>query len=165
MFALYGKSRFGLTSYDIGFILAYVGILIALVQGVLIGFLTKRFEERKLLLWSLIVIAPSFFAWAFAPSVWFLLLVMIPIAFAGGVIGTVNNSMLSKAVSRDEIGGTLGLAAALGSVTSIIGPILGGFLIGTAGAWGPGVIAASIAFGLVFFVFKRVREMKGGVVE
>jgi DHA1 family tetracycline resistance protein-like MFS transporter len=76
----------------------------------------------------------SLLAWAFVPNLVVLLIVMLPLAFSGGVLNTVIQSALTKAVTRDEIGGTLGLAGALESVTRVIAPTVGGFLLGNLGA-------------------------------
>ena len=47
-FALLGKDLFGLGAGGLGIIFTYVGIVIAVVQGGLIGRLNTRFGERKL---------------------------------------------------------------------------------------------------------------------
>jgi hypothetical protein len=51
---------------------------------------------------------------------------------------------LSKAVAPSEVGGTLGLSAALESVTRVFSPSLGGYLLGAVGAWSPGVLSGLV---------------------
>jgi DHA1 family tetracycline resistance protein-like MFS transporter len=51
---------------------------------------------------------------------------LAPMAVGAGVLGTVLNSALTKSVSPDEVGGTLGLASSLQSLTQIVAPVLGG---------------------------------------
>jgi DHA1 family tetracycline resistance protein-like MFS transporter len=156
VFALYTQYRLGLDSTQTGYILAYVGLLIVLVQGLAIGRLTRRFPENRLILVSTAVLGASFLAWAFAPNVPVLLLVLAPLAFSNGVLNTVINSAITKSVYPEEVGGALGLAASIESLTRVIGPAGGGALMEWLGVWSPGVIGALILAWLVSFVWRRL---------
>ncbi|MFN2146020.1 MAG: MFS transporter, partial [Anaerolineales bacterium] len=125
IFSLYALRRFNLDAQQTGFILAYVGLLSVIVQGGLIGVLTKRIPEKLLIILSVAIMAVSLFAWGFAPSVTALLIILAPTALAGGVLNTVISSALTKTVSRQEVGGLLGLSASLESLTRVIAPTLG----------------------------------------
>lgn len=57
MFSLVAKERLGIGADTRGYLLAYVGVLAAGVQGGLIGILTKRFSETRLMLASGILLA------------------------------------------------------------------------------------------------------------
>jgi DHA1 family tetracycline resistance protein-like MFS transporter len=144
MFTLWAKDRLGLDAQQTAYILAYVGLLSVIVQGGIIGQLTKRYSEHQLILWSLIIQAPALLVWAFTPSVPILLIVLIPLAFATGVLNTVLNSALTRVVRPEEIGGALGISASLESISRIVSPALGGWLLGAVGTWAPGVLAALI---------------------
>ncbi len=156
IFALWGLQRLNLNAQQTGFILAYVGVLAALVQGVLIGRLTSRFSEKSLIFNATVLMALGLFGWAVVPRVWVLLLVLIPIALAGGVLNTVINSAISKAVVPVEVGGTLGLAASLESLTRVIAPTLGGYLLEKAGSWAPGVLSGLLLVWLATYVWRFV---------
>lgn len=71
-------------------------------------------------------------------------------------MNTAINSALSKSVYPEEVGGTLGLAASLESLTRVIAPSVGGVLLGQIGAWSPGIVAAFIMAWLVSFVYRRL---------
>ena len=156
VFALYAQYHLGLDSTGTGYTLAYVGLLSVLVQGVAIGRLTKRFPENRLILGAVIVLAFSLLAWAFTPNVWLLLVVLAPLAFASGVLNTVINSSITKAVYPEEVGGALGVAASIESLTRVVGPAAGGFLLGVLGTWAPGAIGAAIMVWVVAFVWRRL---------
>jgi MFS transporter, DHA1 family, tetracycline resistance protein len=160
IFALYAQYKLGLTADKTGYILAYVGVLSVVVQGGLIGLLTKRFRENWLIITGLWLMAFSLLAWAFVPNLVVLLIVMLPLALSGGVLNTVIQSALTKAVTRDEIGGTLGLAGALESVTRVIAPTVGGFLLGNLGAWAPGIFSAILMSLAVWFAYRRIIHVK-----
>lgn len=156
IFALYAQYRLGLTAQATGFVLAYVGLLSVLIQGLAIGRLTARFSETQLIFSSSIIMAFSLLGWAFAPSLLALLIVLIPTSYAGGVLSTVLNSTLTKAVYPEEIGGTLGLAAAVDSLTRVIAPSVGGLLLQTLGTWAPGIFGALVMAWVVSFVWRRI---------
>jgi DHA1 family tetracycline resistance protein-like MFS transporter len=130
--------------------------VIVLVQGLAIGRLTKRFPENHLILVSTAVLGASFVAWALAPNVPFLLIALVPLAFSNGVLNTVINSAITKSVYPEEVGGALGLAASIESLTRVVGPAGGGALVGWLGVWSPGIIGALILAWLVTFVWRRL---------
>lgn len=156
VFALYALDRFGFGAAETAYVLTYVGIIIAVVQGGLIGRLTARFDEGGLLFVSVLLMSGSLLAWAVAPTIWVLLLVMIPLAFSGGVFNTVINSQLTKSVTPQEIGGTLGLSAALESATRVLAPTMGGLLLDTMGSSAPGIVSAILVASLIPYVWKQI---------
>jgi DHA1 family tetracycline resistance protein-like MFS transporter len=156
IFTLFVLARLGLDARSTSFVFTYVGIVIALVQGAGIGRLTRRWSDKQLLFAGTIGLSLSLLAWAFTPSVWFLLLVLIPIAVSGGILGVVSNSALTKSVYPEETGGALGLSAALDSLARVVAPIAGGFLIDRLGTPAPGMLGAAIMGGLIIFVWRRI---------
>jgi DHA1 family tetracycline resistance protein-like MFS transporter len=156
VFPLFALNRLGLQASQTAFVLTYVGVLAALVQGVAIGRLTSRFEERQLIFTGSLIMTFALIAWAFTPTVLVLLIVLIPLAFAGGVMNTVVNSALTKVVEPEEIGGTLGLSAALESATRVIAPTSGGILLDLLGAWSPGIVGALVTGWLTIFTWRRI---------
>ncbi len=156
IFALYAQYRLDLDARATGFILTYVGVLSVVVQGFAVGRLSKRFSDKNLLLVSTVTMAVRLLAWAFTPNVITLLIIMAPLAFAGGTLGTIINSALTKSVYPEEVGGTLGLAASLESLTRVIAPSIGGLLLGQIGTWSPGVLSAVIMVWVSTFVWRKL---------
>jgi DHA1 family tetracycline resistance protein-like MFS transporter len=155
-FALYAQYRLGLTDRTTSYILSYVGILVVLVQGVAVGRLSARFRESRLVLAAAVLMALALLAWAFVPNVELLLVVMAPLALAGGVLNTVTNSLLSKSVYPAEVGGALGLSASLDSLTRVVAPLWGGFLLERLGASSLGLSSAALMAWAVAFVWRRL---------
>ncbi|HSM23543.1 MAG TPA: MFS transporter [Anaerolineaceae bacterium] len=156
VFALYGQYRFGLNAQNIGYILTYVGIISVVTQGFLVGKISDRFPDHKIILISTTIIAFSFLAWAFAPNRIFLLFILLPIAMNAGILNTIINSALTKAVPPIEFGGILGLSASLESATRVIAPSLGGFLLERFGTSAPGLLAGIILLWLSTYVFRLI---------
>ena len=136
VFALYAAARLGLDAQGTGLVLAYVGVLVVLVQGVAIGRLTARFSESLLILWASALMAVSLAAWALVPSLPLLLIVLIPLSLGTGVLNTVISSALTKSVYPEEIGGTLGSGVLGREPVARDRPIVGGIAAGKPGAVG-----------------------------
>ncbi len=156
IFALYAQYRLSLTAQTTGYVLAYVGVLAVIVQGLLVGKLSARFNDYRLIFVSAITMALALFGWAIAPDLVTLLVVLVPLAFAGGMLNTVLNSALTKSVYPEEIGGTLGLGASVESLTRVIAPSVGGLLLESVGTWAPGIFSAMVMIWVVTFVWRRL---------
>ncbi len=155
VFVLFAQSRLNLAVQTTGFILAYVGVLSVAVQAGGIPWITRRIEEDRLILTSLVIMAVSLAAWSFTPTLAVLVVIVTPLAVAGGILNTVVSSAISKAVTPDEVGGTLGLAAALESLARVVAPIVGGWLLQDIGDWSPGVASAFLLVWAIGFAVRR----------
>lgn len=155
-FSLVALTRLGLTAQSTGYVLAYVGALSVLIQGLAVGRLARRFAEKMLILAGALIMAVMLLAWGFTGSVPLLLVVLAPLSLAAGVLNTVLPSALTKAVSPDEIGGTLGLSTGMQSLSNVVAPALGGLLLGKLGAWSLGVVGALIMAAMGLFIWLRI---------
>ncbi len=156
VFALYTLGKFGLTAQQTGYILAYVGIVLVIMQGGLIGPLSARFKESHLLFAFTIFATIGLFGWAIVQSVPGLLVAMFPLAIGAGSFNAVINSAISKTVSRDEVGGMLGFAAGLESSTRVVMPALASYLLGRYGPSTPGHMATLVMVIVVMFAYARL---------
>ena len=155
IFALYAQS-IGLSSQTTGILLAYVGVISVVVQAGLIGRLTRRFSENVLMITGLWIMTGALLAWAFATQLWFLVVLILPLAAAGGVLNTVIQSSITKSVTRLEVGGILGITASLEAVTRIIAPIAGAYLLQNLGLWAPGIFSAFLMALTIVLAYWRV---------
>lgn len=156
IFSLYTLSKFHLTARDTGLILTYVGILSVIVQGFLVGRITTKFREDTLIVACVALLGVSLAGWAIAPSVVALLIILTPTAFSGGILNTLLSSTLTKAVEPQEVGGILGLSAAVESATRILAPIMGGALLQQLGTWAPGAFGAIVMAGVFVYVWVKI---------
>jgi DHA1 family tetracycline resistance protein-like MFS transporter len=144
VFPLYALKKFDLTAQQTGYILAYIGIVLVIMQGAAIGSLAARFKESSLLVTFLGFTLVGMIGWAVTPSVALLLAAMLPMAVGAGSFNALINSAISKAVSSDEVGGILGFAAGLESSTRIVMPALASYLLGAYGTSTPGVMGSAV---------------------
>jgi len=155
-FALYAQYRLGLTDRTTSYFLTYIGLLVVLVQGFAISRLTARFPEPRLILGAVTLMALTLLAWAFVPSAPLLVVVLTPLPLASGVLNTVVNSSITKSVYHEEVGGALGLSSSLDSLTRVIAPAIGGFLLEQLGPPALGLFSALILAWVMFYVWRRL---------
>jgi len=154
-FPLYAAVQLGLGASETAFVLTYVGVLAVIVQGVAVGKLSERYDDKTLLLVSSVMMAGSLVAWGLSFSVPVLLIVLIPTSISGGIFNTVINSALTKAADRQESGSILGIGASLESLTRVIAPIVGNSLIAF-GAWLPGIVGGILTGATSVYVYQRI---------
>lgn len=107
----------------IGLSLAFVGITVAIVQGGLIGVISKKIGVKRSIFIGLACYMTGFFLFAFASQSWMMFAFMIPYAMGGISVPNIQ-SILSGQVGANEQGELQGGLTSLVSVTAVIGPLL-----------------------------------------
>ena len=153
VFPLYVLYRFELNAQQAGYILAYLGIVLVIMQGGVIGPLAERFNESKLLVTFLGFALIGMIGWAIASSVPWLLVAMFPMAVGAGSFNSLINSSISKAVNPDEVGGMLGFGAGLESSTRVVMPAIASYLLGAYGTSTPGYMGSVVLVVVVVYAF------------
>jgi DHA1 family tetracycline resistance protein-like MFS transporter len=156
-FALFAERRFFWHGHpfgpkEVGYVYGYVGLLGVLLQGGLIGRLVKGFGERPLVRIGFVAAAAGFTGLAFSRTLAELLIVAAVTAFGTGILRPVLTSLITQATGKGEQGTVLGLTQSLSSISQIVAPAVGGWMIGVGAlsAWGL-VMAAATAAGLLLF--------------
>ena len=108
---------------DVGLSLTFVGLLVAIVQGGLLGRIVKTFGEYKTILGGFILWSIGMTLFAFAFEGWMIYAILVPYAL-GGVAGPTLQGLLSKQVNEREQGNLQGALASMLSITTIIGPAI-----------------------------------------
>jgi predicted MFS family arabinose efflux permease len=158
-FALFTEARFGYTATSIGFLFAFIGTVLAVIQGVLVGRVVNTVGERRLIPMAILAISVSIGTIAFVWSVPTLLIALFLLAVGMGFNNPSLSSMVSKLSSAEDQGGILGLASSLASLGRVVGPVWGGYLYDAYGMTTPYLSAAALMFVafLVSFVGLRSR--------
>jgi DHA1 family tetracycline resistance protein-like MFS transporter len=154
-FALWAMRQFGWGPGQVGYVFAYVGVLSALLQGGLIGWLTRRFGELRLLLCGLGLIALGLVALASTRGPALLGVAVTGLALGMGLTQPSLNSLISRRAGEAEQGEVLGVSQSVGSLARVLGPAAAGVLFAELGRaspflWGAALIAAAwlVALGL-----------------
>ncbi len=127
IFGLYALDRFGYGPSMVGMVLMVVGLVSAIVQGLLTGPLTKRWGEKPLIQVSLLAAGIGFAGMALAASTPALLIATAFFALATALLSPAVSSLTSKYTNLPQ-GVTMGLSNSFMSLGRIIGPLWAGFL-------------------------------------
>jgi DHA1 family tetracycline resistance protein-like MFS transporter len=156
-------------------LLTYIGVLIAIVQGGLIGPLTERFGEYRLALAGAgiqvvtLALVPFSVSSSFVPALGpvesggvALALVSTPLAFGNALTNVSLNALVSRSADEDTQGGAFGLTQSAGSLARTFGPAVAGLLYVVVAYWVPFVVAG-VLFVPVLFLLARVTRARVGL--
>lgn len=145
IFRLFTLDAFRMTVADTGRVLGLVGLVAVIVQGGLIGRLTRRFGEIRLIGTALILMAVAFVLQGLSVSLGAATFVL---SSALGAVGTALHmpsvsSYISRRVGPDAQGATLGLMQSAGALARALGPLVWGVLYDSLGLRIPFYVAAA----------------------
>ncbi len=115
--------KLGWTAFDVGLSMTLMGICVTLFQGLSVAPLVKRLGENQAVIAGFVLIALSFFGFAFAQASWIMYAWMVPYA-VGSIAGPTTAAILSKGVPAGVQGELQGSLSALHSITACFGPLL-----------------------------------------
>ena len=141
-FALFGELRFGFDATTVGYLFAYTGIVLTVVQGGLVGRVVKRFGERRVLPVAIVALAAGLALIAVAQSLPMLLVALGLLSVGIGFNGPSITSLISRMSRADEQGGILGVSQSMASLGRILGPAAGGYVYDSMGPTTPYVSAS-----------------------
>jgi len=157
-FALFSERRFGFSVASIGYLFAFIGATLALVQGLLVGRVVKRVGEPRLIPVAIAVIGIGIGLVPFAWTMPALLVAIGTLAVGMGFNGPALSAMVSRLTNADDQGGMLGLASSLASLGRVVGPAWGGFLFDAWGMTTPYLISAALMFVAVAVAVASLRS-------
>ena len=123
VWAFWGTARFDWSPRMIGLSLAAYGVGNALTQALLVGFLTKRWGDRKTAMVGLALTVACFVLTGLASRSWMVFAVII-VSSPCGVAVPALNAWMSKLAPDDAQGRLQGSIGAAESLSSIFGSIL-----------------------------------------
>ena len=120
---IYTMSRFQFTEKEVGFSLAFVGLMIGFVQGFLIRKTTPLFGVNKSIIIGLVAYIIGFFLFSVADQWWMMYAFMIPFSLGG--LATPNlQAALTGQIPATEQGELQGALAAIQALTAFLGALL-----------------------------------------
>lgn len=119
----YGIERYDWSPKEIGISLMVVGLLVAIVQGFLVGVIVKKFGKRNAIIFGFFLWTVGMFLFSLATEPWMLYVFLIPYAL-GGIAGPTVQGVISNQVSQKEQGNLQGAITGLVSITAILGQLI-----------------------------------------
>ncbi len=115
--------KFNWTETQVGYSLGVVGVMVALVQGVLIRKAVPHLGEKRAVVIGYFFWIFGMLGFAFATEGWMLYAIIIPQCL-GGIAGPTLQGIISNQVPDNEQGELQGGLTSLVSLTAIIGPLM-----------------------------------------
>ncbi|NWR12714.1 S22AI protein, partial [Paradoxornis webbianus] len=163
MFSIISMDFFGLEAVESGYLMSYIGVLQMVVQGLVVGKLSKHCTEMTLLRLSVFVFAGVGLGMALMRTVWHYCIIAAPLVFAFSMLATITDSILTKAVPSSDTGAMLGICASVQPLTRTVGPTIGGVLYKQFGVSSFGYLQLMVNLGLFVYLWKNkipLGEMK-----
>jgi MFS family permease len=129
-----------------------------LLSAPLWGRFSDRYGRRPALLVGLTASAIAYVVFAFATSVWLLLLSRIVQGAGGGTVGVIQ-AYVADSVEPENRAKALGWLSAATNVGVAIGPAIGGAAL-KFGRSGPGLAAAALCLVNIYFAWRFLRESR-----
>jgi DHA1 family tetracycline resistance protein-like MFS transporter len=153
-FAMWSRRQFGWGPEQNGYLFAYVGLLTALIQGGLVGRLSRAFGERKLVGIGSALLALGMLLIAFSTSLWLLLVAMAAVAAGFSMVTPALNSLLSLQTGAGSQGGMMGLARSATTMARVLGPLFAGVLFDLLGKDWPFYVGALIMVSVMLMAMR-----------
>ena len=125
---LYTTFKFGWGPLENGWSLAAVGVVTAIVQGLLLGRLLRYFSPRRLAVLGLTSSTLAYLLWGAATDGW-MMFAIIFVNLLGATVSASIQSIISSAADPRSQGQALGAVGGLNSLMAVIAPVLGAPLL------------------------------------
>lgn len=159
-FALLGLQVYGFTDLQNGYMFGIIGFSSALVQGGLIGPLTKFIGKKRILIIGSFLIMVTLAIIPYAGNFLWLAVDSIFLSFGTGMLQPTLLSLISEVASDTEQGITLGVNQSLSALARMFGPLWGGFAFEFFGYPFPFLTGAAfmllIVVATIFYIPKRI---------
>ena len=151
VFVLYAAYRYGWGPREVGFLLAMVGVLDMVVQGVLTGPVVARLGDRATMILGLFGGTLGIALMGWAPTGWLFALAMLPNALWGLAMPTLQ-SLMTRQVSESEQGQLQGANMSVASIAGVMSPLFFGWIYSLS----VGTQAPIAITGLAFYIAAAV---------
>ncbi|GCE19611.1 MFS transporter [Dictyobacter kobayashii] len=126
IFPLFSQQKFGWNSTQNAYVFTYVGFIVVLMQGGMVGRLVKRWNEQKVMLAGLFLLAIGLVTLAFSNQLALVLISVGLLSIGDGAISPTLSTLLSFASPAETQGELLGLAQGVAGLGRVIGPMIAG---------------------------------------
>lgn len=126
---LYLTERFGLTIGRIGVLYTITGSINLTVRLGIFPFVLRKLGDRRAFRLGLAAFVIAFVLLIFTKQLWQFVIISALVSFGATCSVDVMHGMMSRSVRRQEQGQIMGLNAMVESVSFVLGPIIGSFLL------------------------------------
>lgn len=156
MFQVVALETFNLPADQNGYLMAYIGIVTMIVQGVGVGILLKKVSENAIMKWASFLLVWSYLSLSYVSTIAQLCVVLAPLVIGLASQNIVISSALTRTVDEVDTGAMLGLNMATNSLIRTVSPTIGGIMLENLGfsSFGYlGFISSGIVTAVLFIKF------------
>ncbi|MFT4190980.1 MAG: MFS transporter [Comamonas sp.] len=124
VWVLYTQFKFGWGPLENGWSLFAIGLVSALVQGGLLGWLLRKLGAERLVVWGLMSSTVAYVLWGLATEGWMMIAVILCNVLGFGVAAAIQG-MISNAAGAEQQGRTMGAVAGINSLSTVLAPLVG----------------------------------------
>ncbi|MBP8253067.1 MAG: MFS transporter [Herpetosiphon sp.] len=157
-FALFAKNRLSYGSVQTGYALAYIGIVVALIQGGLIRRLAKRYGEVVLIAAGTLLLGGGLLVLGFINNTWQFIAIGMVIAAGEGIYSPSMSALISRRSPDQQRGEYLGLYQSMGSLARIIAPLTAAWLLDHVSDATPYLIGGGLTLLACLFASRMIRR-------
>jgi MFS family permease len=163
--SLFANLKLGLDAREVGLVLMLSGGVRVFNRFFVLVPLLNYLGDRRTLLLGLGIFVAVFFALGFVSTPVQFAGALIGVSFAAGCTRGILNSFMSRSVKPWEQGTVMGVSSSLDSFAQIVGPLLGGVVLGYLPLWTYGALAgtfalAAFALGVWHFIVRRGKNSR-----
>ncbi|HZC05689.1 MAG TPA: MFS transporter [Ktedonobacterales bacterium] len=140
MYPLFSQRAFGWGAKQNAYIFVYVGVIMVIVQGGLIGRLAKMWGAQRLLVVGLALLAAGLLLLPFGALLAVMLIAVGVLSAGSGAVSATSSTLASLVADEESQGQTLGVIQSSGGLGRIIGPLAAGWIFALGGAGAPFVV-------------------------
>ena len=160
-FALLGLEIYGFTDLQNGYMFGIIGLTSAIVQGGLIGRISKVLNRITMLKIGSFLIMVTLALIPFGGTFLGLAIISVFLAFGTGIFQPTVLSLISEVTPENEQGVTLGVNQSVSAFARVLGPLWGGFAFEFLGYPFPFLTGAAFTFVLfivtLIYIPKRIK--------
>lgn len=127
-YPLLGAQFYGVDARDLGKIFTFIGVIMVIIQGGVLGRWVKRYGEFSTAITGMVINAVALAALPFVSSLNASVALLGGLALGQALSSPTLSTILSRSASKEAQGSTLGLGQSLSAFARAIGPLIAGFL-------------------------------------
>lgn len=154
--SLFAHLKLGLDAQQVGALLMVAGVARVFVRFAVFVPLRRQLGDRRTSLLGLGIFVIAYFMLGWVQNRVQFVLILCAVSFSAACSRGILTGFLSRAVKPQEQGQAMGLSASLDSLAQIVGPLAGGYLLGSQPLWMYGGMASLLALGAFLMGLRRV---------
>lgn len=160
VFPLLTQKNFGWGATQNGYVFTYIGVIVVLMQGGLVRRLVKRYGERNLMLFGLVLLGAGLAMLIWSNSLALLFIAVGILSIGDGAVTPTSSAVLSLIAPEVEQGEILGFSQGVGSLGRTIGPLIAGafFSVGPGAPFLAGSVFALLAIMVTLPVMTSIQR-------